>query len=166
MVAEHGPDAVLPDLHIPVTDGVEATRRLVAVHPEAAVVALTTYVDDAPVLRTLCAGARAYPTWNADRLRIPRTLHSAAAGLAVLDPSPGARRRFSGGRVPMPFLRGIVRRKIEEHVHGCPKGHTAGAERPKSGAIFPLIGLLLFQRQISSSERYRRRGVRCSSGAR
>ncbi|CDR14201.1 response regulator [Streptomyces iranensis] len=85
-VAEHHPDAILLDLHMPVLDGTEATRRLTAEHPEVAVVVLTTYADDTSVLETLRAGARAYLTKDADRLHIARTLHSAAAGLSVLDP--------------------------------------------------------------------------------
>lgn len=85
-VAEHRPDAILLDLHMPVLDGTEATRRLTAEHPEVAVVVLTTYADDTSVLETLRAGARAYLTKDADRLHIARTLHSAVAGLSVLDP--------------------------------------------------------------------------------
>ncbi|WP_079138423.1 response regulator, partial [Actinacidiphila rubida] len=86
MVAEHRPDAILLDLHMPVMDGTEATRRLTAEHPEVAVVVLTTYADDRSVLDTLRAGARSYLTKDADRRHIARTLHSAAAGLTVLDP--------------------------------------------------------------------------------
>lgn len=85
-VAEHRPDAILLDLHMPVLDGTETTRRLAAEHPEVAVVVLTTYTDDVSVLETLRAGARAYLTKDADRLHIARTLHSAVAGLSVLDP--------------------------------------------------------------------------------
>ncbi|MGV9855112.1 response regulator [Streptomyces sp. NPDC003442] len=85
-VAAHYPDAILLDLHMPVLDGTEATRRLTAEHPEVAVVVLTTYADDTSVLETLRAGARAYLTKDADRRHIARTLHSAVAGLSVLDP--------------------------------------------------------------------------------
>ncbi|WP_413099672.1 response regulator [Streptomyces sp. Inha503] len=85
-VAEHHPDAILLDLHMPVLNGTEATRRLTAEHPGVAVVVLTTYADDTSVLETLRAGARAYLTKDADRLHIARTLHSAVAGLSVLDP--------------------------------------------------------------------------------
>ncbi|MFD4571934.1 response regulator [Streptomyces sp. NPDC058417] len=85
-VAAHHPDAILLDLHMPVMDGVTATRRLTAEHPDVAVVVLTTYDDGPMVLDTLRAGARAYLTKDADRLHIARTLHSAATGYAVLDP--------------------------------------------------------------------------------
>jgi DNA-binding NarL/FixJ family response regulator len=86
LVAEHQPDAILLDLHMPVLDGIGATRRLVAEHPGVAIVVLTTYVDDASVLEALQAGARSYLTKDADRTDIARALRAAAGGLTVFDP--------------------------------------------------------------------------------
>jgi DNA-binding NarL/FixJ family response regulator len=86
LVAEHKPDAILLDLHMPVLDGIGATRRLVAEHPGVAVVVLTTYADDASVLEALRAGARSYLTKDADRTDIARALEAAASGLTVFDP--------------------------------------------------------------------------------
>jgi DNA-binding NarL/FixJ family response regulator len=86
LVREHHPDAILLDLHMPVLDGIEATRVLTSEHPDVAIVVLTTYADDASVLAALGAGARSYLTKNADRADIAQALHSAATGLAVLDP--------------------------------------------------------------------------------
>jgi len=85
-VAEHGPDAILLDLHMPVLDGIGTTRRLVAEHPGVAIVVLTTYVDDASVLEALRAGARSYLTKDADRTDIAQALHAAVGGLTVFDP--------------------------------------------------------------------------------
>jgi DNA-binding NarL/FixJ family response regulator len=87
LVAQHHPDAILLDLHMPVLDGVQTSARLRAEHPEVAIVILTTYSDDTSVLAALRAGARSYLTKDADRLDIARTLHAAAHGLAVLDPT-------------------------------------------------------------------------------
>jgi DNA-binding NarL/FixJ family response regulator len=86
LVAQHKPDAILLDLHMPVLDGIGATRRLVAEHPGVAVVVLTTYADDASVLEALRAGARSYLTKDADRADIARALEAAASGLTVFDP--------------------------------------------------------------------------------
>jgi DNA-binding NarL/FixJ family response regulator len=86
LVAEHRPDAILLDLHMPVLDGIGATRRLVAEHPGVAIVVLTTYVDDSSVLEALQAGARSYLTKDADRTDIGRALQAAAEGLTVFDP--------------------------------------------------------------------------------
>lgn len=87
LVAEHEPDAILLDLHMPIVDGVEATARLTAMHPETAIVILTTYADDNSVLSALRAGARSYLTKDTDRADIAQALHSAARGLSVLDPA-------------------------------------------------------------------------------
>jgi DNA-binding NarL/FixJ family response regulator len=86
LVAEHQPDAILLDLHMPVLDGIGATRRLVAEHPGVAIVVLTTYVDDTSVLEALRAGARSYLTKDADRTDIARALRAAVGGLTVFDP--------------------------------------------------------------------------------
>ena len=67
LVAEHDPDVILLDLHMPVLDGIQATRTLTAEHPEVAIVILTTYADDTSVLAALRAGARSYLTKDADR---------------------------------------------------------------------------------------------------
>jgi DNA-binding NarL/FixJ family response regulator len=87
LVAEQKPDAILLDLHMPVLDGIETTRRLTVLHPDVAVVVLTTYADDTSVLAALQAGARSYITKDADRAHIAQALRSAATGLSVLDPA-------------------------------------------------------------------------------
>ena len=86
LVAEHKPDAILLDLHMPGLDGIAVTRVLKAEHPEVAIVVLTTYADDESVLEALRAGARSYLTKDADRSDIAQALHAAAGGLSVLDP--------------------------------------------------------------------------------
>lgn len=85
LVSKYRPDAVLMDLHMPVLDGVEASRRLTQEHPGVAIVVLTTYADDASVLAALGAGARSYLTKDADRSEIANAIRSAVSGLAVLD---------------------------------------------------------------------------------
>jgi DNA-binding NarL/FixJ family response regulator len=87
LAAEHQPDAILLDLHMPVLDGIETTKRLNADHPDIAIVVLTTYADDASVFAALHAGARSYLTKDADRADIARALHAAAKGLSVMDPA-------------------------------------------------------------------------------
>jgi DNA-binding NarL/FixJ family response regulator len=123
LVAEHEPDAILLDLHMPVLDGLAATRRLTAEHPGVAVVVLTTYADDSSVLEALRAGARSYLTKDADRLDIARALHAAAGGLTVLDPRVHATlmqatassrpeaEEASGGAAPPPD--GLTQREVE-----------------------------------------------------
>jgi DNA-binding NarL/FixJ family response regulator len=85
LVAQHQPDVALIDLHMPVLDGIETTKRLTAEHPEVAVVILTTFADDASIIAALTGGARGYLTKDAGRADIARALHAAASGQSVLD---------------------------------------------------------------------------------
>src|SRR5207248_7907010 len=48
---EHLPDVVLMDLRMPGTDGIAAIRGILAEHPEARVLALTSYEGDADIFR-------------------------------------------------------------------------------------------------------------------
>jgi DNA-binding NarL/FixJ family response regulator len=119
LVAEHRPDAILLDLHMPVLDGIGATRRLTAEHPDVAIVVLTTYADDSSVLEALRAGARSYLTKDADRTHIAQALRAAARGLAVLDPRAhatllaAAAAPAAPGPVPAAAPDGLTQREIE-----------------------------------------------------
>ncbi len=84
LVARHRPDVVLLDLHMPVLDGVAATRRIVAEHPSSAVLILTTFGEDDDALEALRAGARGVLTKDAGHEEISRALHQAAAGHMTL----------------------------------------------------------------------------------
>ncbi|HWV79584.1 MAG TPA: response regulator transcription factor, partial [Isoptericola sp.] len=59
-VREHGPDVLLLDLRMPGRDGIWALETLRDAGAEVAVLVLTTFDDDALVLRALQAGARGY----------------------------------------------------------------------------------------------------------
>jgi DNA-binding NarL/FixJ family response regulator len=102
------PDVVLMDLNMPRCNGVEATERLRRLRPDAAVVVLTTYSDDAWVFSALQAGARGFLTKDAGADEILRAITDVAAGHAQLDPSVQRRLldalsggdRFAGARDP------------------------------------------------------------------
>jgi DNA-binding NarL/FixJ family response regulator len=91
LVADLAPEVVLMDLRMPRVDGVEATKRIRAEHPETQVVVLTTYADDESIIGALRAGAIGYLTKDAGRDHIGRALEAAASGQAVLDPTVQAR---------------------------------------------------------------------------
>ncbi len=86
LCGSHDPDVVLMDLRMPNMDGVEATRRIRAEHPEIEVVVLTTHADEASILDALNAGARGYLTKDAGIAEIARAVHAAAAHQTLLDP--------------------------------------------------------------------------------
>src|ERR1700748_1224401 len=54
------PDVILMDLSMPGLDGVQATGRIVAEHPDVHVVVLTSFSDQARILDALEAGAEGY----------------------------------------------------------------------------------------------------------
>src|ERR1017187_7185669 len=91
LVAAVSPEVVLMDLRMPRMDGVEATRRIRADHPETQVVVLTTFADDESIVGALRAGAIGYLTKDAGRDHISRALEAAASGQAVLDSQVQAR---------------------------------------------------------------------------
>ena len=79
-------DVVLMDLRMPGVGGIEATARIAAERPAAAVVVLTMSDDDDSVFAALRAGARGYLLKEADADDILRAVRAVAAGEAVFGP--------------------------------------------------------------------------------
>jgi DNA-binding NarL/FixJ family response regulator len=100
----HRPDVVLIDLEMPVLDGIEATRRIVAADPRVAVVVLTSFSDREQILRALDAGAVGYLLKDAEPQELARAIRAAARGEAPLDPRAGRavlQARVSGSPLDM-----------------------------------------------------------------
>jgi DNA-binding NarL/FixJ family response regulator len=89
--AELGPDVVLMDLHMPVLDGIAATRRLRVEQPGVRVLALTTFDDDEDVFAALRAGAVGYLLKDVSSERLVEALLAAVRGESVLQPSVAAK---------------------------------------------------------------------------
>lgn len=80
------PDVVLMDIEMPVMDGIEATRRIVAARPETRIVVLTSFADRERILRALDAGAVGYLLKDAPPEELDRAIRAAARGESPLDP--------------------------------------------------------------------------------
>ncbi len=79
-VVELMPQVVLIDLHMPVMDGLTATRRIKERLPHTAVVVLTLYDNDQYVIAAVKAGAAGYLLKNAGRDEIGRTIREVNQG--------------------------------------------------------------------------------------
>ncbi|HEX6648802.1 MAG TPA: response regulator transcription factor [Pyrinomonadaceae bacterium] len=91
MVQIHHPSIVLMDLQMPLLDGVKATRRLKAEHPDCRVIVLTTFDDDDNVFEGLRAGAVGYLLKDAPSEKLGEAIRLAARGESFLQPSVAAK---------------------------------------------------------------------------
>ncbi|MFE7113623.1 response regulator [Streptomyces sp. NPDC057575] len=90
-VAETGPDVILMDVRMPGTDGIEATRRILAEDPAQRVLVLTTFDEDEHVHAALRAGACGFLVKDAPIDELTAAIRAAARGDAVLSPAITAR---------------------------------------------------------------------------
>jgi two-component system, NarL family, response regulator DevR len=81
------PDVVLMDIRLPGEGGLEATERITRTFPESRVVVLTSFADDALVVRAIQAGAAGYVLKQVGNKELLRAIQAAARGQAVLDPT-------------------------------------------------------------------------------
>jgi DNA-binding NarL/FixJ family response regulator len=96
------PDVVLMDVSMPGMDGIEATRRVLAVRPETRVVMLTSFADHERVLEALDTGAVGYILKDSESDDLLRGVRAAASGDAPLSPR-AARAVLTARRGRRPF---------------------------------------------------------------
>jgi len=94
------PDVVLMDIRMPLVDGIEATRRIVAAQPLVRVVALTTFEVPDYVFAMLRAGASGFLTKDVRPEQLRDAVRVVAAGESLL--SPGATRSLIAEFVSAP----------------------------------------------------------------
>lgn len=85
--AQIRPNVVLMDIRMPHLDGVETTRRLCSQWPDARVLILTTFDDDAYVFEGLRAGALGYLLKDSTGQELATAVRTVAAGGALIGPS-------------------------------------------------------------------------------
>jgi DNA-binding NarL/FixJ family response regulator len=85
------PDVVVMDLHMPGTNGVEATRAVLRDVPDTRVLVLTMFEDDDSVFAAMRAGASGYLVKGAQQAEIVRAIRSVADGQAIFGPSVARR---------------------------------------------------------------------------
>jgi len=80
------PDVGLMDLRLPVMDGIEATRKIRAICPEARILALTSYDGDQYIYRALEAGVRGYLLKEMAHMAIVPAIRMVHAGKRWMPP--------------------------------------------------------------------------------
>jgi two-component system nitrate/nitrite response regulator NarL len=85
------PDLVLMDIHMPVCDGIQATRLIKAEHPEIKVVALTVSEEDDDLFQAISSGAEGYLLKNLYPEELFQLIRGATAGESPVSPAMATR---------------------------------------------------------------------------
>lgn len=81
------PRVIVMDMSMPEMDGVEATRELRKIQPDAAVLIVSMYSQENYIRNAFEAGAQGYILKNADEVDLGAAIRDIAAGKRVIDPA-------------------------------------------------------------------------------
>ena len=85
------PDVTLMDLRMPVMDGIETTKEIRKIDPEAKIIALTSYDGDQEIYRALEAGVRGYILKESVHTEIVRAIRVVQSGKRLMPPEVAER---------------------------------------------------------------------------
>jgi DNA-binding NarL/FixJ family response regulator len=85
------PDVTLMDLRMPGMDGIEATKEIRKIDPEAKIIALTSYDGDQEIYRALEAGVRGYILKESVHTEIVRAIRVVQSGKRLMPPEVAER---------------------------------------------------------------------------
>lgn len=83
LFSEQAPDVLLMDIQMPGTNGLVAAKAILAEHPDARIVFLTTFADDEYIVSALRMGAKGYLI-KQEVANIAPAIRSVVAGQSVL----------------------------------------------------------------------------------
>lgn len=82
LYAEHKPDVLLMDIRMEDMNGLEAGEKIIAAHPEAKILLLTTFLDDEYINKALKLGVKGY-VLKQDCKGLPSTVRAIYEGQTV-----------------------------------------------------------------------------------
>jgi DNA-binding NarL/FixJ family response regulator len=92
------PQVIVMDCALPEMTGLEATRKILKLRPETAILMLSMHSEDTLVRQALEAGARGYVLKNAMDLDLANAIKGVAAGKSVIDPQVRRAESLKGER--------------------------------------------------------------------
>ena len=102
VVEKLNPDVILMDVGMPVMDGIQATKNILAKNPARKIIMLTQHDNDRDILASLAAGASGYCLKDVAPERLYTAIRSVNAGDAWLDAAIAGRvLRHYSGEAPM-----------------------------------------------------------------
>ncbi len=115
LVEQLKPDVVLIDLAMPVMEGIEAIRKIIAIQPSQRIIVLTSYTGDDKLIPAIKAGAMGYLVKDAQPEELVQSIRDVYAGEPSLNTTIAWKflRKMSGAEATKRSAEELSEREIE-----------------------------------------------------